>query len=138
MGTVKTINLFSTTLSTPDNRSIIIPNGSLIGGNIINNTGNSTRRIDMLFLIDYKDDLSVVRQAVTTVLENNARVLKSPVSIVAVETLGRDGVHLVVQPWVNVDDYADVKFEVTEAIKNEFDKYNIAIATAPADLHRLV
>jgi small conductance mechanosensitive channel len=138
MGTVKTINLFSTTLSTPDNRSIIIPNGSLIGGNIINNTGNNTRRIDMLFLIDYKNDLSVIRQAVTTVLESNARVLKYPAYIVAVETLGRDGVHLVVQPWVIVDDYADVKFEVTEAIKNEFDKYNIAIATSPIDLHRLV
>lgn len=137
MGTVKTINLFSTTLSTPDNRSIIIPNGSLIGGNIINNTGNSTRRIDMLFLIDYKDDLSVVRQAVINVLENNARVLKSPAYIVAVETLGRDGVHLVVQPWVNVDDYAEVKFEVTEAIKNEFDKHTITMATSPIDLHRL-
>jgi len=49
MGTVKMINLFSTTLTTADNRSIIIPNGSLIGGNIINNTGNSTRRIDMVF-----------------------------------------------------------------------------------------
>lgn len=137
MGTVKTINLFSTTLSTPDNRSIIIPNGSLIGGNIINNTGNSTRRIDMLFLIDYKDDLSVVRQAVINVLEKNARVLKSPAYIVAVETLGRDGVHLVVQPWVNVDDYAEVKFEVTEAIKNEFDKHTITMATSPIDLHRL-
>jgi small conductance mechanosensitive channel len=137
MGTVKTINLFSTTLSTPDNRSIIIPNGSLIGGNIINNTGNSTRRIDMVFLIDYKDDLNVVRQAVKTVLENNARVLKFPACVVAVETLGRDGVHLVVQPWVNVDDYADVKFEVTEAIKNEFDKHNITIATSPIDLRRL-
>ena len=137
MGTVKTINLFSTTLSTPDNRSIIIPNGSLIGGNIINNTGNSTRRIDMVYLIDYKDDLSVVRQAVTTVLENNTRVLKSPAYVVAVETLGRDGVHLVVQPWVNVDDYADVKFEVTEAIKNEFDKHTIMIATSPIDLRDL-
>lgn len=138
MGTVKTINLFSTTLTTPDNRSIIIPNGSLIGGNIINNTGNSTRRIDMVFLIDYKEDLSVVRQAVSTVLDNNIRVLKSPAYIVSVEALGRDGVHLVVQPWVKVDDYAEVKFEVTEAIKNEFDKHNITIATSPIDLHRLV
>ena len=137
MGTVKTINLFSTTLSTPDNRSIIIPNGSLIGGNIINNTGNSTRRIDMVFFIDYKEELAVVREAVTTVLENNARILKSPAYVVAVETLGRDGVHLVVQPWVNVDDYADVKFEVTEAIKNEFDKHSITIATSPIDLRRL-
>lgn len=137
MGTVKTINLFSTTLTTPDNRSIIIPNGSLIGGNIINNTGNSMRRIDMVFLIDYKEDLSVVRQAVRAVLDNNTRVMKSPSYIVSVEALGRDGVHLVVQPWVKVDDYADVKFEVTEAIKNEFDKYNIMIGASPIDLHRL-
>lgn len=137
MGTVKTINLFSTTLTTPDNRSIIIPNGSLIGGNIINNTGNSMRRIDMVFLIDYKEDLSVVRQAVRAVLDNNTRVMKSPSYIVSVEGLGRDGVHLVVQPWVKVDDYADVKFEVTEAIKNEFDKYNITIGASPIDLHRL-
>lgn len=137
MGTVKTINLFSTTLTTPDNRSIIIPNGSLIGGNIINNTGNSIRRIDMVFLIDYKEDLSVVRQAVRAVLDNNTRVMKSPSYIVSVEALGRDGVHLVVQPWVKVDDYADVKFEVTEAIKNEFDKYNIMIGASPIDLHRL-
>lgn len=137
VGTVKAISLFSTTLTTPDNRSIIIPNGSLIGGNIINNTGNSTRRVDMLFLIDYKDDLAVVREAVISVLENNARVLKSPAYVVAVETLGRDGVHLVVQPWVQVDDYAEVKFEVTEAIKNEFDKHNISISTVAMDLHRL-
>lgn len=138
VGTVKAISLFSTTLTTADNRSIIIPNGALIGGNIINNTGNATRRIDMVFLVDYKEDLSAVRQAVTTVLENNARVLTSPAYVVAVEKLGRDGVHLVVQPWVNVDDYADVKFEVTEAIKNEFDKCNIAIAASPIDLHHLV
>lgn len=137
MGTVKTINLFSTTLSTPDNRSVIIPNGTLIGGNIINNTGNSTRRIDMVFLIDYKEDLAVVRQAVTTVLEGNTRVLKSPAYVVAVETLGRDGVHLAVQPWVKVDDYADVKFEVTEAVKNEFDKYKITVPILPMDSHRL-
>jgi len=137
MGTVKAINLFSTTLNTVDNRSIIIPNGLLIGGNIINNTGNSTRRIDMVFLIDYKEDLSVVRQAVRAVLDNNTRVMKSPSYIVSVEALGRDGVHLVVQPWVKVDDYADVKFEVTEAIKNEFDKYNITIGASPIDLHRL-
>lgn len=137
MGTVKAINLFSTTLTTADNRSIIIPNGALIGGNIINNTGNSTRRIDMVFLIDYKEDMAVVREAVKTVLENNTRVLKSPAYVIAVETLGRDGVHLAVQPWVKVDDYADVKFEVTEAVKNEFDKHKIMVPTLPMDLHRL-
>ena len=135
IGRVSAINLFSTTLNTADNRSIIIPNGSLIGGNIINNTVNSTRRIDMMFLIDYKEDLAMVRQAVVAVLESNVRVLKTHAYVVAVETLGRDGVHLVVQPWVNVDDYADVKFEVTEAIKNEFDKYNIMAPALPMDFH---
>jgi len=71
-------------------------------------------------------------------LDNNKRVLKSPHYIVAIDALGRDGVRLVVQPWVNVDDYVDVKFEVTEAIKNEFDKYAITVPVLPTDLHRTV
>jgi len=137
MGTVKTINLFSTTLTTADNRSIIIPNGTLISGNIINNTGNSTRRIDMVFHIDYKEDLKVVKEAVMDVLKNHSKVLLEPASVVAVEALGRDGVQLVVRPWVNVDDYLDVKFEVTEAIKSEFDRYNITVPFPQMDLHRI-
>ncbi|HEX5623730.1 MAG TPA: mechanosensitive ion channel domain-containing protein, partial [Sulfuricurvum sp.] len=83
MGNVKTINLFSTTLTTADNRSIIIPNGALIAGNIINYTSNQERRIDMVFTIDYKDDLKKAKEAVLAVLNANAKVLQEPASVVA-------------------------------------------------------
>lgn len=137
MGTVKTINLFSTTLITVDNRSIIIPNGALIGGNIINNTGNSTRRIDMVFHIDYKDDVKMVKEAIMNVLEKHPKVLQEPAPVVAVEALGRDGVQLVVRPWVNVEDYLEVKFDVTEAIKIEFDLQKITVPIPQMDLQRI-
>lgn len=135
MGNVKSINLFSTTLTTADNRSIIIPNGALIAGNIINYTGNQTRRIDMTFQIDYKDDLRVAKEVVMNVLQSHEKVLKDPEPIVAVGALERDGVQLIVRPWVGVDDYWSVSFEVTELIKLEFDKHHITVPFPQMDLH---
>lgn len=135
MGNVKSINLFSTTLTTTDNRSIIIPNGALIAGNIINYTGNQTRRIDMTFQIDYKDDLKVAKEVVMNVLHAHEKVLKEPEPIVAVGALERDGVQLIVRPWVAVEDYWNVSFEVTELVKLEFDKHNITVPFPQMDLH---
>ncbi|MDD2781831.1 mechanosensitive ion channel domain-containing protein [Sulfuricurvum sp.] len=135
MGNVKSINLFSTTLTTADNRSIIIPNGALIAGNIINYTGNHTRRIDMTFQIDYKDDLRLAKEVVFNVLQSHEKVLKEPVPMVAVGALERDGVQLIVRPWVAVEDYWDVSFEITEAVKLEFDKHHITVPFPQMDLH---
>lgn len=135
MGNVKSINLFSTTLTTADNRSIIIPNGALIAGNIINYTGNQTRRIDMTFVIDYKDDLRIAKEVVMSVLESHEKVLKAPEPVVAVGALERDGVQLIVRPWVAVDDYWNVSFEITESVKLEFDKHHITVPFPQMDLH---
>lgn len=127
MGTVKIINLFSTTLTTGDNRSIIIPNGTLIGGNIINYTGNSTRRIDMVFDIDYKDDLRLAKEVVMNILLSNPKVLREPAPVVAVGALAMNSVQIFARPWVKVEDYWDAMFEMTEAVKLEFDKNGISI-----------
>ncbi len=135
MGNVKSINLFSTTLTTADNRSIIIPNGALIAGNIINYTGNYTRRIDMTFVIDYKDDLRIAKEVVMNVLLSHEKVLKDPEPVVAVGALERDGVQLIVRPWVAVDDYWNVSFEITESVKLEFDKHHITVPFPQMDLH---
>lgn len=135
MGSVKAINLFSTTLTTTDNRSIIIPNGALIAGNIINYTGNHTRRIDMTFQIDYKDDLRLAKQVVMDVLISHEKVLKDPEPIVAIGALERDGVQLIVRPWVAVEDYWNTMFEVTESVKLEFDKHHITVPFPQMDLH---
>lgn len=135
MGNVKSINLFSTTLTTTDNRSIIIPNGALIAGNIINYTGNQTRRIDMTFIIDYKDDLRLAKEVVLGVLQGHDKVLKDPEAVVAVGALERDGVQLIARPWVAVENYWDVMFEITELVKLEFDKHKITVPFPQMDLH---
>lgn len=127
MGTVKIINLFSTTLTTSDNRSIIIPNGALISGNIINYTGNDKRRIDMVFDIDYKDDLRLAKEVIMNVLLSNPKVLADPAPVVAVGALAQNSVQIYARPWVAVEHYWDALFEITEAVKLEFDKNNISI-----------
>lgn len=127
MGTVKAINLFSTTLTTVDNRSIIIPNGALIGGNIINYTGNETRRIDMTFDIDYKDDLKLAKTVISEILETHPSVLKEPESLVAVGALTQNSVQILARPWVKVDDYWNTMFEITEAVKMAFDRHHITV-----------
>ncbi|MGZ5207447.1 MAG: mechanosensitive ion channel family protein [Sulfuricurvum sp.] len=134
-GTVKNINLFSTTLTTADNRSIIIPNGTLVAGNIINNTGNAHRRIDMVFDIDYKDDLKLAKEVISNVLEAHPKVLKDPIYIVAVGALGANSVQIYAQPWVFTEDYLKIKFEITEQVKLEFDKNNLSIPFPQMDLH---
>lgn len=135
MGNVKSINLFSTTLTTADNRAIIIPNGALIGGNIINYTSNDKRRIDMTFSIDYKDDLRMAKEVVMEVLQKHDKVLEEPIPVVAVGALERDGVQLVVRPWVAVEDYANVMFDITESVKLEFDRHHITVPFPQMDLH---
>lgn len=135
MGTVKSINLFSTTLTTTDNRSIIIPNGALIAGNIINNTGNDERRIDMVFDIDYKDDLKLAKEVIMNVLLSNPKVLKEPAPAVAVGALGQNSVQIFARPWVPVDLYWDAMFEITEAVKIEFDTHHLSVPFPQMALH---
>jgi small conductance mechanosensitive channel len=135
MGTVKSINLFSTTLTTADNRSIIIPNGALIATNIINNTGNDKRRIDMVFDIDYKDDMKLAKEVIMNVLLSNPRVLKDPAPVVAVGALAQNSVQIFARPWVAVDVYLDAMFEITEAVKTEFDTHKLSIPFPQMDLH---
>lgn len=135
MGTVSGMNLFSTTLTTPDNRTIIIPNGALIAGNIINYTGNDKRRIDLVFDIDYKDDLKLSKEVILNVLLSHPKVLKDPAPVVAVGALAQNSVQIFARPWVSVDVYWDVMFEITEAVKLEFDQHNISIPFPQMDLH---
>jgi small conductance mechanosensitive channel len=135
MGGVKSINLFSTTLTTTDNRSIIIPNGALIAGNIINYTGNDKRRIDMVFDIDYKDDLKRAKEVIMEILLEHPIVLKDPAPIVAIGALGTNSVQIFARPWVKTEEYWNVLFEITESVKLEFDKNNISIPFPQMDLH---
>jgi len=134
-GTVKAISLFSTTLLTVDNRSIIIPNGTLIRGNIINNTGNLNRRIDLIFDIDYKDDLKKAKEVISAVLQDHPHVLAEPSYTVAVGALTETAVQLYVRPWVLTQEYWNVRFELIEQIKLAFDSEGITFPFPQMDVH---
>ncbi|MFC4700323.1 mechanosensitive ion channel family protein [Glaciecola siphonariae] len=135
MGTVKSIGIFTTIMNTPDNKEIIVPNGSIYGGNITNFSAKDTRRVDMVFGIGYGDDLKKAKAVLTEMVGADERILKEPAPQVAVSELGDSSVNFVVRPWVNAADYWGVMFDFTEEVKMRFDKEGISIPFPQMDVH---
>ncbi|GBL05588.1 mechanosensitive ion channel family protein [Glaciecola sp. KUL10] len=134
-GTVKSIGVFSTVMNTPDNKEIIVPNGNIYGGNIINFSAKETRRVDMVFGIGYDDDLRKAKALLETMLKEDDRILQDPAPQVAVSELGDSSVNFVVRPWVKSADYWGVMFDFTEAVKLRFDAEGISIPFPQMDVH---
>lgn len=135
MGSVKAIGIFTTELTTPDNKQIIVPNGAIYSGNITNFSAKDTRRVDMVFGIGYDDDLLKAKQLLETMLSEDDRVLTDPAPQVAVSELADSSVNFVVRPWVKSADYWGVMFDFTEAVKLRFDKEGISIPYPQMDVH---
>jgi len=135
MGVVEQIGIFSTTMRTPDNREVIVPNGAIYGSTITNFSARDTRRLDLVFGIAYGDDLRRAKEIIGQVLAAEPRVLAEPAPLVAVGELGESSVNLVVRPWVGNGDYWDVKFALTEAVKLAFDAQGISIPFPQMDVH---
>lgn len=134
-GTVEKIQIFTTQLTTADNKTIIIPNSKLTEGNIVNWSEKGTRRVDLVIGIGYQDNIDKAKEAMLRVLENDPRVLKDPAPRVAVMELGESSVNFVVRPWVKVDDYWNVYFDTTENIKKQLDAQEISIPFPQRDIH---
>jgi small conductance mechanosensitive channel len=134
-GVVKEIQIFTTILTTPDNKTIIIPNSKITGDNITNYASQGTRRIDMVFGIGYADDIDKAKQILWDLLEGDDRILKEPSPVVAVLELGESSVNLACRPWVNVQDYWNVTFDMMERVKKRFDENGITIPFPQRDLH---
>jgi len=134
-GTVEEVQIFTTILKSPDNRRIIVPNAKMTADNIINFSAKETRRVDLVFGVSYGDDLDKARRIITTVLEADARVLKDPAPVVAVNTLNESSVDFVVRPWVKSADYWGAKFGLTEAVKKQFDAEGVTIPFPQRDVH---
>jgi small conductance mechanosensitive channel len=134
-GTVKSIGVFSTIMNTPDNKEIIVPNGNIYGGNIINFSAKETRRVDMVFGIGYDDDLRKAKSLLEEMVKEDSRILQDPAPQVAVSELGDSSVNFVVRPWVNSADYWGVMFDFTEAVKLRFDAEGISIPFPQMDVH---
>ncbi len=134
-GSVDDINLFSTTLSPVDNRTIIIPNGKIIGDTITNYSKKEKRRVDLVFGIGYGDDLKLAKETLAEILNADERILKDPEPFVAVSELGDSSVNFVTRSWVKTEDYWNVHFDTIEKVKLTFDERGISIPYPQMDIH---
>lgn len=134
-GVIEKIGIFSTTLHTGDNKEVIIPNGSIYSGNIVNYSKRPTRRIDMVISIGYEDDIRSARDIIAGILKDEARILPEPTPLIAVGELAVNSVNFFVRPWVKTEEYWDVKFALTEKIKLAFDANGITIPFPPIHVH---
>lgn len=134
-GSVKEVQVFSTILTTPDNKLIILPNSSVMGGTITNYSATGTRRVDMVFGIGYDDDVKKAKDLLVKILDEHPKVLKDPAPVVVVGELGDNSVNFNVRPWVNTPDYWAVYGDVHEAVKLQFDANDISIPFPQRDVH---
>lgn len=126
-GSVKAIHVFSTELKTPDNKTIIIPNGNIIGSNIVNYSLEPQRRVDFTFGVDYDADIKEVKDLLYRVAKAHEKVLDEPDVFVGLAELGDSSINFALRVWVNAEDYWTVFFDLNEQMKNELDKANIGI-----------
>ena len=134
-GTVEMIQLFTTTLKTPDNKTVIVPNASVTGGNIVNWSMKGTRRVDMVFSIGYEDNIDKAKQIMADVLSKDDRILKDPPIQIAVSELADSSVNFVVRPWVSIENHWSVYCDAMENIKKAFDAAGISIPYPQRDVH---
>jgi small conductance mechanosensitive channel len=134
-GVVEEIQLFTTTMRTPDNKTIIIPNAQVTAGTITNYSARDTRRLDLVFGVSYTDDLDKVKRVIGEVLAEEPRLLKDPEPLVGLLELGDSSVNFAVRPWVNSSEYWPVFFDLQEAMKKRFDKEGISIPFPQRDVH---
>ena len=134
-GTVDEIMIFSTVLTTPDNKQIFVPNGSITSGNIVNASARDTRRVDLVFGCSYDDDVHAVKALLEDLLRTDERVLESPAPTVAVLELADSSVNFAVRPWVRSGDYWAVYFDLHESVKRRFDEAGHTIPYPQTDVH---
>ncbi|HEY9018530.1 mechanosensitive ion channel family protein [Thiomicrospira sp.] len=135
MGMVEKVMLFSTLLRTTDNREITIPNGQIYAEPLVNYSARDTRRLDLIFGIDYNSDLRKAKQILQDIVAADERVLKEPESLVVVSELADSSVNFTVRAWVSADNYWPLKFDLLERVKLAFDEQGIEIPFPQMALH---
>lgn len=134
-GTVSQIEMIYTNLLTPDNRKVVIPNGTLANNSLINVTAQEKRRLDIDVGISYSADLKKAKELCQELLEREERVLKEEERLVVVSELADSAVILKVRFWVKPEDYWTMKWDMTEAVKLTFDAYGVEIPFPQVDVH---
>jgi len=134
-GTVEKIEIFTTQLKTPDNKTVIIPNAKVTGDNITNFTVKGTRRVDLVFGIGYGDDIDKARAVIKEIIDQDARVLKEPEPVIVVSELADSSVNFTVRVWASATDYWPFYFDTIEKVKKQFDARGVSIPFPQRDVH---
>jgi small conductance mechanosensitive channel len=127
IGVVKQIEIFTTKLTGLSNKEIIIPNGALSNGNIVNYTTEGTRRVDLTFGVGYDSDIKKTKEVLMNVITSHPLVLSDPAPTVNVSALADSSINFAVRPWCKAEDYWAVYFGVTEQTKEALDAAGIEI-----------
>lgn len=134
-GTVAEITIFYTILDTPDNKRVVIPNGSLSNDHIVNYSTHATRRLDLKFTVGYDSDIDKVKKILVDTVNLEEKVLKDEEIFARLSEHGDSALVFTVRVWVNTSDYWDVKFNLEENVKRAFDKNGIEIPYPQLDVH---
>lgn len=130
-GVVKEIQIFTTVLLTPDNKTIIIPNSKITADKIVNYSSQGSLRQEFTFTVNYSDDIDKTRKIIAEILDRNPKVLKSPApDIVVADIVGNANIKMLVRPWVKPEDYPGINAGIIEEIKKSFDASKVNL---PAD-----
>lgn len=133
-GIVEKIGIFYTYMNTRDNKQIMIPNGVLANGIVINYTAQEKRRVDHVFSVGYEQDIRVVKNVLKSVINADERILRDPEPFVSVSELGESSVNFIVKVWTKTDDYWNVYYDLIEKVKIRFDEENISIPYPQMDI----
>jgi len=136
-GAVEAISIFTTTLNSPDNVAIVVPNAAVWGQTIRNYATNPTRRLDLVVSIAYSDRIQTAMDAIQRILAADPRVLQDPVPTIAVGELADSSVNLYVRPWCNREVYWALRWDLTRAIKEGIERAGCTIPFPQRDVHLL-
>lgn len=134
-GKVLKIDIIHTTLLTPDNRRIIIPNGQLVNKTVVDYSKEKTRRLELKFGISYDSDVNKAKDIIKSVIDAHSSALKDPAPFVRVSEHSDSAVVITLRVWTEVDKYWDLHFDLLEAIREQFDENGIKIPYNQLDVH---
>lgn len=134
-GTVEQIGLFYTQLTTIDNKLILIPNGTLSNGSLINYSAKENRRVDMTFSVGYENDVTKVKNILIDIINKNKLILDEPDKFVGISAHGPSSVDFMIKVWCKTEDYWTIHFDLLEQVKIRFDEENISIPYPQMDVH---
>ena len=134
-GIVKEIQIFNSILTTLDNKTIVLPNGSLSGSSLVNFSTESLRRVDWTFGIAYGDDADKAEAVLKRLCDEDTRILKDPETFIALSALADSSVNFVVRSWVKAEDYWDVFFDMNKNVYKTFNQEGLNIPFPQMDVH---